>query len=489
MFFHYSLQRPPSSANVFGTPSAADQHLLSPSVVGEGHVDAPSVAVLASAGLCSRPELRSTGRAGNQGDPRCRWLDESPPRHFPDEAPTATQTKASRKNGLHKAYMDVRTDVTKAAFFRCRRLEQQRLRKMQDAWVIRKAEEIQGYADRNEMKNIFKAIKTIFGPCIKDTFQNVWVLTLLKLSLVLMTITDSESCAGLHSEGNITGSADLNRLISQSTANSRSPTYLLVQNTGSVTLNGVLDTNNDLDLPPSLPETIRAMQQISSGKAPGSNAFPTEVFKHDATIVHLYKRKGNRQLCDNHRGISLLNIAVKIFANFLLNRLNGHLENGLLRKANFLLNRLNGHLENGLLPESQCGFRRNRGTSDMIFAASQLQEKYKKRRNHLYTTFMDLTKAFDTVIWDGLWKVMQKFGCPKRFTHMVSQLHDGMTARVTDSGTVSKASAVTNGVKQGCVLAPTLLSLMFSAMMMDAYCDKQPGIRIAYRTDGHLLNS
>nr|VZI17581.1 unnamed protein product [Spirometra erinaceieuropaei] len=71
---------------------------------------------------------------------------------------------------------------------------------------------------------------------------------------------------------------------------------------------------------------------------------------------------------------------------------------------------------------------------------------------------------------------------------MVRQLHDGMTARVTDNGAVSEAFAVTNGVKQECVLAPTLFSLMFSAMLMDAYRDERPGIRIAYRTDGHLLN-
>ncbi|VDL93091.1 unnamed protein product [Schistocephalus solidus] len=53
-----------------------------------------------------------------------------------------------------------------------------------------------------------------------------------------MAFTDSESCAGLHAKGNIAGFTDLNRLISQSTANSRSPTYLLMQNTGSVTLSG-----------------------------------------------------------------------------------------------------------------------------------------------------------------------------------------------------------------------------------------------------------
>ncbi|VDL95060.1 unnamed protein product [Schistocephalus solidus] len=125
----------------------------------------------------------------------------------------------------------------------------------------------------------------------------------------------------------------------------------------------------------------------------------------------------------------------------------------------------------------------------MIFAARQLQEKCQEMRTHLYTTFEDLTKAFDTENHEGMWKVMQNFGCPERFTHMVRQLHEGMKARVTDNGTVSEAFAVTNEVKQVCVLAPTLFSLMFSAMLMDVYRDEQPGIRIAYRTDGHLLNS
>ena len=35
-----------------------------------------------------------------------------------------------------------------------------------------------------------------------------------------------------------------------------------------------------------------------------------------ASIIHLYKRKGNPQVCDNHRGTSLLSIAGKILAKF-----------------------------------------------------------------------------------------------------------------------------------------------------------------------------
>ncbi|BHF73291.1 hypothetical protein SprV_0401637200 [Sparganum proliferum] len=105
------------------------------------------------------------------------------------------------------------------------------------------------------------------------------------------------------------------------------------------------------------------------------------------------------------------------------------------------------------------------------------------------TTFVGLTKALDTVNLGGLSKNMQKFGCPERFTRMVRQLHGEMVARVTDNGAVSEAFSVTSGVKQGCVLVPTLFSLMFSVMLMEAYRDECSGIRIANRTDGHLLNS
>ena len=90
------------------------------------------------------------------------------------------------------------------------------------------------------------------------------------------------------------------------------------------------------------------IQHLSSGKAPGTDAIPAEVYIagglpmtekltellqcmwrkeailqdfKDASIIHLYKRKGNPQVCDNHRGFSLLSIAGKILAKVLLNRL------------------------------------------------------------------------------------------------------------------------------------------------------------------------
>nr|VZI43728.1 unnamed protein product [Spirometra erinaceieuropaei] len=98
-----------------------------------------------------------------------------------------------------------------------------------------------------------------------------------------------------------------------------------------------------------------------------------------------------------------------------------------------------------------------------MFAACQLQEKCQEMLAHLYYTIADLRKTFDT-------------------------LYDGMMTRVTDSGHVSEAFAVTTRVKQGCVLASTLFTLMFSVMLMNVHRDERPGIRIAYRTDGRLVN-
>ena len=124
----------------------------------------------------------------------------------------------------------------------------------------------------------------------------------------------------------------------------------------------------------------------------------------------------------------------------------------------------------------------------MNFTARQLQEKCQEQNVDLYITFVDQTKAFDTVSRDGLWKTMAKFGCPPRYIAMVRQFHDGMLARVQNDGEYSEPFPVINGVKQGCVMAPALFSMMFSAMLTDAFQDVDAGFPIRYCFDGKLLN-
>ena len=376
------------------------------------------------------------------------------------------------KHRLHRIYLRNKSTANKTAFRNIRSTVQGRLRKMQDSWLNQKANEIQHHADTKDTKRFYESIKAVYGP------QYVTPSPIL----------DSDGKTLLTERSSI-----LKRWAEHFDAVLNRPSEI---NEEAINRLPQVDINPDLDIAPTLPEVEKAIDQMSNGKAPGTDAIPAEVYKHtgpqlrnkltqlfqtiwtqgavpqdfkDASIVHLFKRKGNKQACDNHRGISLLCIAGKILARILLNR-------------------LTKHLEDGLLPESQCGFRKERGTSDMVFAARQLQEKSQEQNVDLYTTFVDLTKAFDTVSRNGLWKIMKKFGCPDHFIHMIRQFHDGMQAQVLHDGESSSPFSVTNGVKQGCVLAPTLFSIMFSAMLTDAFQDTDPGVNIRYRTDGKLFN-
>ena len=64
-----------------------------------------------------------------------------------------------------------------------------------------------------------------------------------------------------------------------------------------------------------------------------------------------------------------------------------------------------------------------------------------------------------------------------------------MLARVRNDGEFfSDPFRVTNGVKQGCVLAPILFSMIFSAMLTDAFQDGDNSIPIRYRFNGRLFN-
>ena len=124
-------------------------------------------------------------------------------------------------------------------------------------------------------------------------------------------------------------------------------------------------------------------------------------------------------------------------------------------------------MADSILPESQCGFRAQRGTSD-VFSARQVQEKCIEQNMDLYQCFIDLTKAFETGNRNMLWKVLKKFGCPEKYISLIRSLHDGMKATVNLNGTLSDFFAIENYVKQGSIFAPTLFAIYFAAAFLVA---------------------
>ena len=81
-----------------------------------------------------------------------------------------------------------------------------------------------------------------------------------------------------------------------------------------------------------------------------------------------------------------------------------------------------------------------------------------------------------------------KDGCPEKFTTMIEALYTGIVANVSVEGEDSESFSVTNGVKQGCMLAPTLFSIFLSAMLDDAFRDEGDGVYIQSRQSADPFN-
>ena len=84
-------------------------------------------------------------------------------------------------------------------------------------------------------------------------------------------------------------------------------------------------------------------------------------------------------------------------------------------------------------------------------------------------------------------KIFGNMNALKKFTTMIESLHTGMMVNVRNGGEVSDIFAIANGVKQGCLLAPTLFSIFLSAMLEEAFGDMWDGIFIQSRQNADLF--
>ena len=93
-------------------------------------------------------------------------------------------------------------------------------------------------------------------------------------------------------------------------------------------------------------------------------------------IVPIHK-KGDKTDCNSYRGISLLPSTYKILSNILLSRLIPYAEE--------------------VIGDHQCGFRRNRSTTDHIFCVQHILEKKWEYNEAVHQLFMGFKKAYDSV--------------------------------------------------------------------------------------------
>jgi len=96
----------------------------------------------------------------------------------------------------------------------------------------------------------------------------------------------------------------------------------------------------------------------------------------------------------------------------------------------------------------------------MIFCVHQLIEKTIEHNTKAFVLFVDLKKVYDSVPRAVMWLFLAKYGVPDVMVSVIKSLHDNMHAGVSLNVNLATIE-VSNGLRQGYVLAPTLFILFF----------------------------
>lgn len=72
---------------------------------------------------------------------------------------------------------------------------------------------------------------------------------------------------------------------------------------------------------------------------------------------------------------------------------------------------------------------------------------------------LDAEKVFDSVEWEYLWHVLDKFNIGPKFISWIKLMYANPTARVRTNGSLSSPFKLHRGMRQGCPLSPGLFAL------------------------------
>uniref|UniRef100_A0A671TZG4 Reverse transcriptase domain-containing protein n=1 Tax=Sparus aurata TaxID=8175 RepID=A0A671TZG4_SPAAU len=216
----------------------------------------------------------------------------------------------------------------------------------------------------------------------------------------------------------------------------------------------------DSEVDPSITqaEVTEVVRKLLSGKAPGVDEIRPEYLKsldvvglswltrlysiawqsgtvpldwQTGVVVPLFK-KGDRRVCSNYRGITLLSLPGKVYSRVLERRIRPIVE--------------------PRIQEEQCGFRPGRGTLDQLYTLRRVLEGSWEFAQPVHMCFVDLEKAFDRVPRGILWGVLREYGVGGPLLRAVRSLYCRSRSLVRIAGSKSDLFPVHVGLRQGCPL-------------------------------------
>jgi hypothetical protein len=128
------------------------------------------------------------------------------------------------------------------------------------------------------------------------------------------------------------------------------------------------------------------------------------------SIIAPIHKNGDKTECSNYRGLSLLSTSYKIVSNNLLSRLILYADE--------------------IIADHQCGFRRNRSTTDHILYIRQILEKKWEYNGTVHQLFIDFKKAYVSVRREAFYNILIEFGIPRKLVGLIKMCLNETQSRV-----------------------------------------------------------
>ncbi|CAH2241180.1 jg3246 [Pararge aegeria aegeria] len=239
-------------------------------------------------------------------------------------------------------------------------------------------------------------------------------------------------------------------------------------------------------------EVIKALRRAKTGKSSGPDDVHIEVIQLieerniDALVIflnavydtgHLPKdwlastfitlpKKANAKKCAEFRTISLMSQVLKLFLNIIHERIRAKCDEQ--------------------LADSQFGFRAGVGTREALFAIQVLIQKCRDMQQDVYLCFIDYEKAFDRVLHDRLIAILHNIGLDGKDIRIIQNLYWNQRAKVWVGNEETEDVEIKRGVRQGCILSPTLFNLYSETIIAEAIEGLDCGVKINGRNINNI---
>jgi hypothetical protein len=230
----------------------------------------------------------------------------------------------------------------------------------------------------------------------------------------------------------------------------------------------VIDTNvnNLLTMLPSSDEIKNAVFGMNKDGAPGPDGFGAFFFQTYWEIVHkdvedvvlqffntgwllpnfnannviLIPKSSNADSIDQFRPIAMANFKFKVISKIIADRL--------------------AQVLPSFISKEQRGFIKGRNIRDCICLASEAANLlHNKAFGGNLALKIDITKAFDTLDWSFLIKVLRSFGFCEKFCNWIEVVLKSATLSISINGMMHGYFHCTRGVRQGDPLSPLLFCI------------------------------